>query len=90
MGLFRIANKNQRRFQRLIEEDFKHGLLDKDKQKFRELLDADPENRICLDKFKCLDKELRNEGKKNIPPVDIVEEVAERCGIRLHQPATSL
>jgi hypothetical protein len=81
MELFCITNKNRRRFLRLIEEDFKQGLLDRDKQKFRELLDADPENRTCLDKFKCLDKDLRNEGKKNVPPVDIVEEVAERCGI---------
>jgi hypothetical protein len=81
MGLFRITNKNRRRFLRLIEEDFKQGLLDKDKKRFWELLDVDPENRKCLDKFKCLDKDLRNEGKKNIPPVDIVEEVAEYCDI---------
>jgi hypothetical protein len=81
MGLLRITNKNQRRFLRLIEEDFKRGLLDKDKKKFRELLDIEPENRKCLDKFKCLDKDLRNEGKKNIPPIDIVEEVAGYCGI---------
>jgi hypothetical protein len=44
-------------------------------------MDVDPENRKCLAKFKHLDKELRNEGKKNIPPVDVVEEIAERCGI---------
>jgi hypothetical protein len=81
MGLFRITNKNQRHFLRLIEEDFKQGLLDRDKKKFRELLEVDPENRKCLDRFKCLDKDLRNEGKKNIPTVDITEEVAERCGI---------
>jgi hypothetical protein len=65
----------------MIEEDFKKGLFEKDKKKFRKLMDADPENRKCLAKFKYLDKELRNEGKKNIPPVDVLEEVAERCGI---------
>jgi hypothetical protein len=81
MGLFFITNKNQRRFLRMIEEDFKKGLLEKDKKIFRKLMDVDPENRKCLAKFKTLDKELRNEGKKNIPPVDVVEEIAERCGI---------
>jgi hypothetical protein len=81
MGLFFITNKNQRRFLRLIEEDFKKGLLEKDKKTFRKLIDADPENRQCLTRFKNLDKELRNEGKKNVPPVDVLEEIAERCGI---------
>ncbi|MDR0692082.1 MAG: hypothetical protein LBF69_03485 [Prevotellaceae bacterium] len=82
MGLFFITNKNQRRFLRIIEEDFKKGLLEKDKKTFRELMDIEPENRKCLAQFKHLDKELRNEGKKNIPPVDILEEIAERCEIR--------
>jgi hypothetical protein len=81
MELFFITNKNQRRFLRMIEEDFKKGLLEKDKKVFRRLMDVEPENRKCLARFKYLDKELRNEGKKNIPPVDIVEEIAERCGI---------
>jgi seryl-tRNA synthetase len=81
MGLFSITNKNQRKFLRMIEKDFKKGLLEKDKQKFRKLIDIDPENRKCLSRFKNLDKELRNEGKKNIPNVDVSEEIAERCGI---------
>jgi dephospho-CoA kinase len=81
MGLFCITNKNQRRFLRMIEKDFKKGLLEKDKQKFRQLIDADPENRKCLNNFKHLDKDLRNEGKKMIPPVDVLKEIAERCGI---------
>ena len=81
MGLFCMTNKNQRRFLRLIEKDFKNGLLEKDKQKFRQLLDADPENRKCLTLFKQLDKDLRSEGKKTIPHVDVLEKIAERCGI---------
>jgi hypothetical protein len=81
MGLFFITNKTRRRFLRMIEEDFKKGLLEKDKKIFRKLIEMDPENRQCLAKFKYLDKELRNEGKKNIPPVDVLEEIAERCGI---------
>jgi hypothetical protein len=81
MGLFFITNKNQRRFLRMIEEDFKKGLLEKDKKTFRKLMDADPENRKCLARFKYLDKELRNEGKKNIPTVDVLEEIAGHCGI---------
>ncbi|MDR0738244.1 MAG: hypothetical protein LBF39_04110 [Prevotellaceae bacterium] len=81
MGLFLITNKNQRRFLRMIKEDFKKGLLEKDKKTFRKLLDADPENRKCLARFKHLDKELRSEGKKNIPPADVCEEIAERCRI---------
>jgi hypothetical protein len=81
MGLFLITNKNQRRFLRMIEKDFKKGLCEKEKKTFRELLDADQENRKCLAQFKHLDKNLRNEGKKNIPPVDMLEEIAERCKI---------
>jgi hypothetical protein len=65
----------------MIEEDFKRGLLEKDKQEFRKLMNIDPENRRCFAKFKYLDKELRSEGKKNIPPVNVVEEIAEHCGI---------
>jgi hypothetical protein len=65
----------------MIEEDFKKGLLEKDKKAFRQLMDTDPENRKCFVKFKYLDKELRNESKKNIPPVDAVEEIAQHCGI---------
>jgi hypothetical protein len=44
-------------------------------------MDTDPENRKCFVKFKYLDKELRSEGKKNIPPVNAVEEIAGHCGI---------
>lgn len=89
MGLLRITTNNRRRFRRLIEEDFKRGLLGRDKKTFRKLIDADPENRKCLARFKYLDKELRNEGRKNIPPVNIVEEVAARCGI-LHSFTVNL
>jgi hypothetical protein len=67
----------------MIEEDFKKGLLEKDKTTFRKLMNIDPENRKCFAKFKYLDKELRNEGKKNIPSVDVVEEIAEYCDILL-------
>jgi hypothetical protein len=65
----------------MIEEDFKKGLLEEDKKEFRKLMNIDPENRQCFAKFKYLDKELRTEGKKNIPPVNVVEEIAECCGI---------
>jgi hypothetical protein len=88
MGLFFITNKTRRRFLRMIEEDFKKGLLERDKKIFRKLIEMDPENRQCLAKFKHLDKELRNEGKKNVPPVDVLEEIAERCGI-LYQNNTT-
>jgi hypothetical protein len=70
----------------LIEEDFKKGLLEKDKAAFRKLMNIDPENRECFAKFKYLDKELRNEGKKNIPPVDVLKEIAECCGILPSKP----
>jgi hypothetical protein len=81
MGLLFTANRSKRRFLRLIEEDFKKGLIEKEKKKFRQLLDTNPENRQYFEKFKCLDKDLRSEGKKNIPPINVVDEVAQLCNI---------
>jgi hypothetical protein len=74
-------NRTIRRFLRLIEEDFKKGLMDNEKMKFRKLLDIEPETRKYLEKFKTLDKNLRSEGKKTIPTVDFTNDVAALCGI---------
>jgi len=68
-------------FLRLMEEDFKEGLFEPEKTKFRQFLHTNLDNRRHFEKFKNLDKDLRNEGGKRIPPIDITEKAARLCGI---------
>ncbi|MDR3236334.1 MAG: sigma-70 family RNA polymerase sigma factor [Prevotellaceae bacterium] len=67
-------------FIRLMEEDFKEGLFEPEKTEFRQFLHTNPNNRCHFEKFKSLDKDLRNEGGRT-PKIDITEKAARLCGI---------
>ncbi len=82
MGFSIIKRKGLRRFLFLIKKDFKKGLIETEKDEFRGLLETVPAARKYLDALKRLDRDLKREGKKTIPPFDQAEEIIRRCGIK--------
>ncbi len=80
MGLF--VRSNMSKFLYLTRKDFKKNLMEKEKEEFKRLL-ALPECRAYLDVLKRLDKDLKREGKKTIPAVDLSAEIMRRCGIEM-------
>ncbi len=83
MGFSILKRNDFNRFLFLTKKDFKKGLLEREKEAFKRLLETVPAARKYLDVSKRLDRDLKREGKKTIPPFDQAEEIIRRCGIQL-------